>query len=278
VPRFCDIDPVYYGMAAADLEKRITPRTKLIVPVHYAGQSCEMKPILEIARRRGIPVLEDAAESHLSLYDGRATGTLGAAGIFSFTPSKPMTTGEGGMIVTDDAEVAERCRRIRNFGDHGKFDWQELGFNFRMPEVMGAIGLAQLAKLPEAVRRRRDIAGRYRLLLSGSELITLPRERTPADTNYQLFTILLDTDRLAVTRDEVIAALWELGVSTRLYYPALHRAGVFARFGPYDDGDYPTALWYAGRALSLPLYPTLTHEEQDFVADRLMHVIERFTK
>ncbi|MBV9946259.1 MAG: DegT/DnrJ/EryC1/StrS family aminotransferase [Myxococcales bacterium] len=285
VPRFCDIDRVYYGMAAEALERRITPRTKLIVPVHYAGQSCEMAPILEIARRRGIPVLEDSAESHLARYSGaqnqgvpRFTGTLGAAGIFSFTPSKPMTTGEGGMIVTDDAGVAERCRLLRNFGDRGKFEWQDLGFNFRMPEVMGAIGLVQLAKLEEAVRRRRALAARYRERLSGCSLLTLPAERTPEDANYQLFTIVLDVDRLTVTRDEVISALWELGVSTRLYYPALHRAGVFARFGPYDDREYPNTMWYARRALSLPLFPSLTGEEQDLVVDRLLDVIARFTR
>ncbi|MDP9000224.1 MAG: DegT/DnrJ/EryC1/StrS family aminotransferase, partial [Myxococcota bacterium] len=278
VPRFCDIEPAYFGMAPVELEKRITPRTKVIVPVHYAGHSCEMDPILDIARRHGIAVLEDAAESHLALHGGRATGTLGAAGIFSFTPSKPMTTGEGGMIVTDDEAIAQRCRSIRNFGDRGKFDWQDLGFNFRMPEVMGAIGLAQLVKLPEAVRRRREVAARYRRLLAGADIITLPRERVPQDANYQLFTILLDIDRLTVSRDDVIAALWELGVSTRLYYPPLHRAGVFARFGPHDDRDYPIAVWYAQRALSLPLYPTLTHEEQDVVASRLLDLIERFKR
>jgi perosamine synthetase len=278
IPRFCDIEPTYYGMSATALEKAITPKTKVIVPVHYAGHSCELAPILDLARRRGIAVLEDAAESHLALYDGKSTGTLGAAGIFSFTPSKPMTTGEGGMIVTADESLAERCRRIRNFGDHGKFDWQELGFNFRMPEVMGAIGLAQLAKLPEAVRRRREVAARYRRLLAGCDVITLPSERLPQDANYQLFTILLDIDRLAASRDDVIAALWELGVSTRLYYPPMHRAGVFARFGPFDDRDYPNALRFAQRALSLPLYPTMTEEEQDIVVDRLLLCINRFTR
>jgi perosamine synthetase len=278
VPRFCDIEPTYYGMSPAALEKAITPKTKVIVPVHYAGQSCELGPILELSRRHGIAVLEDAAESHLALYDGRSTGTWGAAGIFSFTPSKPMTTGEGGMVVTDDDAIAERCRTIRNFGDHGKFDWQDLGFNFRMPEVMGAIGVAQLQKLPNAVRLRREVAGRYRRLLAGSDVITLPRERAPQDANYQLFTILLDVDRLTVCRDDVVASLWELGVSTRLYYPPLHRAGVFARFGPHDDRDYPNTLRFAQRALSLPVYPTLTEEEQDIVADRLLLSIKRFTR
>jgi len=278
VPRFCDIERTYYGMDPAALERSITPRTKAIVPVHYAGQSCELGPILKIARKRGIPVIEDAAESHLALHCGRATGTHGALGIFSFTPSKPMTTGEGGMIVTDDDRLAERCRRIRNFGDHGKFDWAELGFNFRMPEVMGGIGLVQLAKLEQAVARRREAAARSRRLLAEFDFRALHNERKPEDANYQLFTILLDLDRLKGTRDDVIAALWEVGVSTRLYYPALHRAGVFARFGPYDDGDYPNALWYAERALSLPIYPSITEQEQAFVSDRLVQTLQRFAK
>jgi dTDP-4-amino-4,6-dideoxygalactose transaminase len=272
-PRFCDIERTYYGMDPRALERAITPRTKAIVPVHYAGHSCELGPILDLARRHGIPVLEDAAESHLAEYRGKCTGTLGDIGIFSFTPSKPMTTGEGGMIVTDRDDLDERCRKFRNFGDHGKFDWQELGFNFRMPEVMGAIGLHQLEKLEETVRRRRAIAARYKALLAGNELITLPRERGPRDGNYQLFTILLDVERLKHTRDELINALWDAGVSARAYYPALHRAGVFARFGPYDDADFANTLWYAERCLSLPIYPTLTEAEQDVVAGTMNELL-----
>ncbi len=277
-PRFCDIERRYYGMDAAALERAITPRTKAIVPVHFAGQACELQPILDLARRKGIPVLEDAAESHLARYQGRATGTIGEIGIFSFTPSKPMTTGEGGMIVTRDKALADRCRLVRNFGDVGKFDWKELGFNFRMPEVMGAIGLAQLGKLEAAVVRRRAVAARYRELLGDCNLITLPAERTPEDANYQLFPILLDVGRLSATRDQIIAALWDQGASTRLYYPALHRAGVFARFGPHDDATYPNTLWYAERALSLPIYPTITDAEQSFVAQALLDTLHRLER
>jgi perosamine synthetase len=278
VPRFCDIERTYYGMDPRSLERAITPRTKLIVPVHYAGHSCELGPILEIARARGIAVLEDAAESHLSMYGRRFTGTLGAAGIFSFTPSKPMTTGEGGMIVTDDDGVAERCRKFRNFGDHGKFDWRELGFNFRMPEVMGALGLAQLDKLDETVRRRRAAAARYRELLAGCDLVVLPRERRPEDANYQLFTTLLEIERLSISRDRVIELLWERGISTRAYYPPLHRAGAFARFGPFDDHDYPNSLWYAERCLSLPIHALITEEEQRAVAESLLSILESHRK
>lgn len=280
-PVFVDIEMRYYTLDAERLEACITPRTRAIVPVHYAGHSAEMEPILDVAARHGVPVLEDAAEAHLARYRGGAyAGTLGALGIFSFTPTKPMTTGEGGMVVTSDEELARRCRRFRNFGDHGKFQWSELGFNFRMPEVMGAIGLGQLARLEETVQRRREIARRYTAALGGHRRIVTPAERTPEDANYQLYTIRIvgDGGRGAgadgvAGRDEVMRRLAERGVSTRLYYPAFHRQGVFAAFGPFDDREFPNALEYERTALSLPIYPELTEEEQEYVIENLLDVL-----
>lgn len=275
VPRFCDLEMSYYGMDPERLERCITPRTRAIVPVHYAGQSAEMGPILEIAERHGIPVLEDAAESHLSRYRGGAfTGTLGRIGIFAFTPSKLMTTGEGGMVVTDDDELADRCRLFRNFGDMGKFDWAVLGFNFRLPEPLGAVGLAQLDRLEEAVRRRRAIAGRYTRALEGRPGVVTPAERHPLDANYQLYTLRFTGEGGAPSRDAVRAGLAARGVSSRVYYPAMHRQGVFAPHGPYADADYPNALAYEATALSLPIFPTLSEEDQDYVIESLNAVLD----
>jgi dTDP-4-amino-4,6-dideoxygalactose transaminase len=269
-PRFADIEMRYYGIDPEQVERWITPRTKAIVPVHYAGHSAEMGPLLELAERRGIPILEDAAESHLARYQGGPfTGTLGRIGIFSFTPSKPMTTGEGGMIVTDDDELADSCRLFRNFGDRGKFEWDVLGFNFRMPEVMGAIGLAQLDRLDEAIRRRREIAARYTAGLKHRDELVLPRERTPEDANYQLYTI-----RIPGRRDRVKAALARRGVGTRVYYPAFHHQGVFRPYGPFDAADYPNAVEYEKTALSLPIFPTLSREEQDYVIASLHEALD----
>jgi perosamine synthetase len=268
--RFADIEMTYYGMDPEQVERWITPRTKAIVPVHYAGHSAEMGPILEIAERHGIPVLEDAAESHLARYrGGRFTGTLGRIAIFSFTPSKPMTTGEGGMIVTDDDDLADKCRLFRNFGDRGKFEWDVLGFNFRMPEVMGAIGLAQLDRLDEAIRRRREIAARYTAGLEARAELVLPTERTPGDANYQLYTI-----RIPGRRDRVKDAMSRRGVGTRLYYPAFHHQGVFRACGPFDAADYPNAVEYEKTALSLPIFPGLTLEEQDYVIASLHQALD----
>lgn len=268
-PVFADIEMSYYGLDPADLERCVTPNTKAIVPVHYAGHSAEMGPILEFAKERGIAVLEDAAESHLATYlDMGMTGTLGEIGIFSFTPSKPMTTGEGGMVVTDDESLAQACRRFRNFGDVSKFEWAALGFNFRLPEALGAMGLVQLGRLEEAVRRRRAIGRRYTEAFADLDVVIPPQERTPTDGNYQLYTIRLDTERGAPTGDQVRSALAGRGVGSRLYYPPMHSQGVFADSGG-SDADVPNSLLYAESAVSLPIFPTLSSDEQDFVIDSL---------
>ena len=273
-PTFADLEMTYYGMDPEQVERWISPHTKAIVPVHYAGHSAEMDGILKVADQHGIPVLEDAAESHLARYQGgRFTGTLGTIGIFSFTPSKPMTTGEGGMIVTDDRVLADKCRLFRNFGDRDKFDWAALGFNFRMPEVMGAIGLAQMDRLDEAVSKRRGIARRYRSGLAGRHGLILPEERTPEDGNYQLYTIRV-TGEGTPTRDAVKDDLAKRGVGTRLYYPAFHHQGVFRDCGPFQDADYPNAIEYERTALSLPIFPGLTGAEQDYVIANVLEALD----
>jgi len=272
-PVFVDIEPTYHGLDPERLEAAITPKTRAIVPVHYAGHSAQMTPILEIARRRGIAVLEDAAESHLARYQsGGFTGTLGEIGIFSFTPSKPMTTGEGGMIVTDDDALAEACRRFRNFGDAGKFVWESLGFNFRLPEPLGAVGLVQLGRLEEAVRRRREIGRRYTEAFSASPWIQTPKERAPEDGNYQLYTMLV-AEHSPVGRDALRAGLVERGVGSRLYYPPMHRQGVFKDCAPGRDDDYPIAVAFDARALSLPIYPELTIDDQDTVTGAVLDIL-----
>ena len=273
-PVFADIDPRLHNLDPAQVDRWITPRTKLIVPVHYAGHACEMDRLAEVGQRHGVAILEDAAEAHLSRFGGRCAGTLGAAGIFSFTPSKPMTTGEGGMVVTDDADLAERCRLFRNFGDTDKFRWDSLGFNFRMPEVMGAIGLVQLAKLEESVARRRAIAARYTDAFDGQPALRPPQPTSSEAANFQLYTLRLDLDRLSIDRDEVIARLDAAGVSARLYYPPLHRQKVFERFGPFSDGDYPETLAFARTALSLPIFPELTGDQQSSVIRALLEIVE----
>jgi dTDP-4-amino-4,6-dideoxygalactose transaminase len=195
-------------------------------------------------------------------------------GIFSFTPSKPMTTGEGGMIVTDNDEFAQRARLIMNFGDTFKFKWDYLGFNFRMPEVMGAIGLEQLKKLATAVSLRKKIAERYNNAFMGEETIILTNVRRPEDINYQLYTVRINTQMLKIDRDEIINLLADREIGSRLYYPALHNQKVFSSFTQYSESSYMNCEEFTKTALSLPIYPTLKKEEQDYVIDSLLDIIE----
>jgi len=218
-PVFVDIELQTYGMNPESIEGRITKHTKAIIPVHYAGQSCEMDAIMKIAKKYKLYVLEDAAEAHCVRYRGsRMVGSIGDAGIFSFAPSKVMTTGEGGMITTNNKKLAERCRMIRDYYDTGKFEWAELGFNFRMPDMMGAIGLVQLNKIKKAMKKRREIAKHYTRDLSKLNGIITPYIRRASDINFQLYTIRLDPDRLTVDRDTFIKELARSGIQARLYF------------------------------------------------------------
>jgi perosamine synthetase len=228
-----------------------------------------MKPILELAQARGLKVLEDAAEAHLSSYQGRPAGALGEAGIFSFTPSKAMTTGEGGMVTTASEEIAGRCRRFIDFGDVGKFQWSSLGFNFRMPEVTGAIGLCQLKRLKQAIERRRAIAERYREGLHDLDSFVLPWERPTDPHCYQLFTVRLRKQAWKCSRDEFLKRLLEAGVQARLYFPCLHRQPVFQELGDFRDSDLPNSVEFAQTAFSLPMFPTLTDDEVTRVVEAM---------
>lgn len=271
-PVFCDISLRDYCIDSDRIAALITGRTKLIVPVHFGGRIAEMDAINAIAKDHGLSVLEDAAGAHLSQRGGRFAGPLGDAGIFSFTPTKPITTGEGGMITTDDDEIARRCRLIRNFGDDGKFAWHSLGFNFRMTALSAALGREQLKQLPQQVRQRREIARRYDEAFRGASLQTCTSE-SESENNFQLYPLLIDVDALNITRDEVIAQLGRRGVASRLYYPALHRMGVFQHLNPPGDENFPAALEYQRRAICLPIFGGLTLGEQQHVIDTLKDII-----
>ncbi len=278
-PVFCDITLTDYNLDAQQVERLITPNTKAIIPVHYAGQSADMKTLCEIASRHNLKILEDAAEAHLARFDGGPyVGTIGDAGIFSFTPTKPMTTGEGGMIVTDDEGIAERCRLVRNFGDEGKFQWNSLGFNFRLNEMASAIGLCQLDKLDEIIRVRRQKAKRYDAAWADDPLIITPWLRGAEDSNYQLYTIRLRIGQLDTTRDAIITELTEQGVSTRLYYPSLHGQGVFADLDSGEDASYPNTMEFERSALSIPIFTSMTDAEVDYVIDVITKVVHAHRK
>jgi perosamine synthetase len=273
-PVFCDIEMATYAIDPAAIEPLITRRTRAIVPVHYGGQVADMEPIRALAADRGIAVLEDAAGAHTSRYRGdRPAGALGDAAIFSFTPSKVMTCGEGGMITTADPAIAERCRRARNFGDHSKFEWRSLGFNFRMTETAAAIGLVQLDKLETMVAARRTHAADYDTGFGAIDHVIAPWSRGPLDTNHQIYTIRFDLDALDCDRDRLAAEIGERGVASRVYFPALPEMGVFAAVCDRRLADFPNAALFDRSALSLPIFTSITEAEKRQVIDALAEVV-----
>jgi dTDP-4-amino-4,6-dideoxygalactose transaminase len=273
-PRFVDVELRTYGMDPESLERKVNPRTRAIIVVHYAGHTAEMGGIMDIAGKHGIPVIEDAAGAHLARYGDRYAGTIGQAGIFSFTPCKIMTVGEGGMIVTSDGQLAERARVVRNFGDAAKFAWVTLGFNFRMMDIQGAIGLCQLKKVAEAVRRRHVIARAYTEAFAKMPGIITPFVRSATDTNFQLYTIRVDERAAGINRDDFVRALGQHGIDSRLYCPALHRAPVFSHLDPGADGQFPNACVLADTAASLPIYSSMTEEEIEHVIRSVEGVLD----
>ena len=277
-PIFCDISLNDYNIEPKNIEKKINQNTKVIIPVHYAGQPANMDEIVSLGKKYNIPILEDAAEAHLSEFNSPKSGTIGDIGIFSFTPSKLMTTGEGGMIVTNNDLLAEKCRYIRNFGDKNKFEWEMLGFNFRMMDINAAIGLVQLKYLPEFIEKRVELANKYINNLKDVDNIILPKTNKNTIHNYQLFTIRINQNELKNVNLLMIENLKKLGINSRLYYPALHQQNVFKKYGPYNDYEYKNTLVYTNTAFSIPIYPGLSDSNLKKICESIKQISKQISK
>jgi perosamine synthetase len=250
-PVFVDVGERDFCMDPDLVEAAITPRTRGIMPVSLYGQPADMPALAEIAERRGLALVEDAAQTHGAAVGERRSGSWGA-GCFSFYPTKNMTTGEGGMVTTADAELAERVRLLREHGMKVRYHHDTLGYNFRMTDIHAAIGLAQLPKLPDYNRRRREIAARYHAELRG---VITPHVRPGVTHVYHQYTI-----RVA-RRDEFAERLRERGVGSGIYYPIpVHRQKPFVEMG-YGDHSFPVTERLTEQVLSIPVHPSLTDAE-----------------
>ena len=261
-PVFVDIEPQGRTLDPEQLAAAITPRTRAILPVHLYGQPADMGPILEIAGRHGIPVIEDAAQAHGARYCGRRAGRLGRAACFSFYPGKNLGAyGEGGALVTADADLARRARMLRDHAQKVRYHHEAVGFNYRMDAMQGAVLGVKLPHLDGWNARRREVARRYRELLADCDGVTLPREFPDRESVYHLFAIETDD------RDALAGQLREAGVQTGLHYPIpVHLQPAYAHLG-LGEGSFPHAERLARRCLSLPMHPGLTDDQVRYVAD-----------
>ena len=255
-PRFVDVRDDDFNIDPALIERMITARTKAIIPVHLYGNPCRMNEIEAIARRHGLAIIEDCCQAHGASIEGRTVGSFGTA-CYSFYPTKNMTTGEGGMVTTDDDDIAAQARMLRNHGQSERYLHERIGFNWRMTDLAAAIGLAQLDRLEEANARRRANARR---LNEGCKGVVTPTERECSHHVYHQYTV-----RAPGHRDELRSRLRERGVGAVVYYPMpIHRQPVYRRLG-YRDA-LPVAERLSAEVLSLPVHPSLTERELDTIA------------
>jgi perosamine synthetase len=266
-PVFADARPSDWNIDPDDAARRITPRTKAILPVHLYGAPCDMTALTALAHRYGFHIIEDCAEALGTRRDGRHVGTYGIAGTFSFFGNKTVTCGEGGMVITNDDAYAARLRQTKGQGQSlTRRYWHEvLGFNYRMTNVAAAIGLAQMERLPDIAERKQAIARRYRELL-GDLPITFQSLDPGVESSYWLVSLLLPA---GVDRDAVMAHMAGLGIETRPVFHCAHRMPMYAR-----DDHFPVAEDIAARGLSLPSYPTLSQEDLERVAAALRGALE----
>lgn len=266
VPVFADIAPDTFNIDPDGIEKKITARTKAIIPVHLFGLPADMDGILDIAGRHGLVVIEDCAQAFGAEYKGKKVGTFGNYGCFSFFPSKNLACyGDGGMVATGSEDEARRIRLLRNHGSKEKYHHEELGYNSRLDEIQAAVLRVKLKRIDGFNAARKKNADLYRKYIRNAD-VALPQETAAGRHVYHQFTVL------SKKRDRIAAALNESGIASAVYYPVpLHLQEVFAHLG-YRPGDFPDSERCAAEAISLPMFPELTEEEIRRVCDVINHV------
>lgn len=272
VPVLVDSDPLTWNMDVQQIEARITPRTRAILVVHIYGLPVDMDPVLALCKQYGLYLIEDAAEMHGQTYKGRNCGTFGDISTFSFYPNKHITTGEGGMCLTDNPVLAARCRKLRNLAfepDKPRFVHEELGWNYRMTNMQAALGLAQLEHIEFHISKKRRMGALYQELLSELEGFQLPLAATEyAENIYWVFGLLASSEAL---KTQTLARLQAAQIGTRPFFWPMHEQPVFQKRGLFAGESYPVAEQLARRGFYVPSGLGLEEAEISIVAETLKH-------
>ena len=289
-PVLADVDPTSMNIDPAEIERRITPRTKAIVPVHFAGRPCDMQAITEIAERHRLRIIEDCAHAIETEYHGRKAGTFGDFGCFSFYATKNVTTGEGGMVLTRNEEELARIRMLalhgmskdawKRFSDEGYKHYFviESGFKCKMMDLQAAIGIHQLRRVEANWKRREEIWNRYNDAFAGLP-VTLPAPTEP-DTRhaYHLYTLLIDEARAGISRDEFLEAMTANNIGVGVHYLSIPEHPVYQEKFGWQPADYPNAMRIGRETVSLPLSAKLTDNEVSFVVEAVRNVLSAKSK
>lgn len=287
-PIFADINPVSYNIDPTEIEKHITSKTKLLIPVHFAGLPCEMKKINAIAKEHNLHVIEDAAHAIGSQYaDGSYVGNCKYSDmtVFSFHPVKTITTGEGGAVTTNNEKLYQKLLMLRSHGmtkDEkllGKnpgswyYEMQSLGFNYRMTDIQAALGYSQLQKLDFFKKRRREIVAMYNKAFADMKYLKTPKEPEDVSSCFHLYATQIDFSALGKTRTQVMTELREKGIGTQVHYIPVPTQPFYKENYGYKEGDYPKAEKYYEQELSLPLYPGLSDYDVNMIVSAIKEIV-----
>lgn len=276
-PVFADIDPATYNIDPAKIEAAVTERTRAILPVHVFGLPADMDAICDIADRHNLLVVEDSCEALGSTYKGRRVGSIGACGAFAFYPNKQMTTGEGGVLVTDDAELARVVRSLRNQGRAEGGGWlahERVGYNFRLCDILCALGISQLARLDEFIDLRAEVARRYHSLLADVPEVVVPPTATGGERMSWFVYVIRLADRFSRgDRDAVLQGLQDRGIGCRDYFSPIHLQPFYQETLGTGEGDFPVTERVAERTIALPFHNRLPEEDQRTVVSVLREVL-----
>lgn len=285
-PVFVDIKSLQdFTISPEDIQAKITPKTKAIQVMHYAGYPCDMDPIMDLAKRHQLHVVEDCAHAPGAAYQGSKCGNLGHIGCFSFFSNKNMTTGEGGMVTTNDDQLARKIRLMRSHGmtsltlDRHKghahsYDVVELGFNYRIDEIGAALGLCQLAKLEKNNERRKKIVAGYQELLADLPLIEIPFKGFEQKSAYHIFPVLLDK---RINRSMLIEEMKLKGIQTSIHYPSIHLFSYYQNRFEHARGMLPLTEEVSDCELTLPLYPHMNLDQVEFICNSLKEITEKLS-
>lgn len=275
-PVFVDIDPLTSNIDPNKIEDALTEKTKAILVVHIFGQAADMDPILALAEKHNLIIIEDACESVGATYKGKTVGTFGQSSVFAFYPNKQMTTGEGGMLCTDDKEIYELCKSLTNQGRSANMAWldhQYLGYNYRMDEMSAALGLAQLEKLDWMIQERRQIANWYTQAFAPyNDVVEVP-QIAPHNTNTW-FVYVIRIQPQAIPRNSVIEKLKEQQIYSKPYLPSIHLFDFYRRRFGYTKGRYPISENISDVSLALPFYIGLTREDIAYIVETVINILK----
>ncbi len=289
IPRFADIDPKTYNIDIYNIGKRITKNTKIIIPIHFAGQPVDMEELYKISKVKGLHVIEDAAHAIGSKYkDGSPVGNCRYSDmtIFSFHPVKTITTGEGGVITTNSIQLYEQLKLLRTHGitkdadklsqDPGPwyYEMHDLGFNYRMTDIQAALGISQLRMLDRFVKRRREIVNRYNEAFKDVGWLEIPCEKESVYSAFHLYVLQIDFEKIKKSRKDIMEELRNNAIGTQVHYIPIHLQPFYKNKFEYQIGDFPNAENYYKKALTIPLYAKMEDDDIEYVIEAVIHILE----